>query len=462
MSPVRSPDPTPPDARGALLPLLARTDLASAMARHPGRSVSVTEFLTDVARVAAQLPPGAAALNLADDRYAFTVLFAALLSRGQINVLPSSRSPEAVALAARDVPGRRVLDGSCVTAAAGLPAVPEWPALPQVLAQTTALVAYTSGSSGQPQAHPRTWEAACAAHAGTRQRLQTWFGPRFSVVATVPPQHMYGWEFTVLLPLQAEVAVHAGRPLFPADIAAALAEMPAPSVLVTTPLHLRTLLDADIALPPLAGVLSATAPLDAALAARAEAKLATRVYEIFGSTETCAIASRRTVAGPWWQPMPGVELQPQREGCLVIRPGCSPPLWLGDQIEREAGSDRFRLIGRQHDLLEIAGKRMSLAALNRHLLDLPGVEDGVVFQQDPGPNGVGRIAALVVAPALDEAVILARLRQWVDPVFLPRPLRRVEILPRNETGKLPRQALLAMLSRPAIYSACSGQEAADG
>ena len=37
------------------------------------------------------------------------------------------------------------------------------------------------------------------------------------------------------------------------------------------------------------------------------------------------------------------------------------------------------------------------------------------------------------------------LRQHLDPVFLPRPLRRVAALPRNETGKLPRQALEAML-----------------
>ena len=55
-----------------------------------------------------------------------------------------------------------------------------------------------------------------------------------------------------------------------------------------------------------------------------------------------------------------------------------------------------------------------------------------------------RTAALVVAPGLDEAAILAALRIGIDPVFLPRPLRRVTALPRNETGKLPRAALLAL------------------
>jgi acyl-coenzyme A synthetase/AMP-(fatty) acid ligase len=35
----------------------------------------------------------------------------------------------------------------------------------------------------------------------------------------------------------------------------------------------------------------------------------------------------------------------------------------------------------------------------------------------------------------------------VDPVFLPRPLVLLRRLPRNEVGKLPREALLAALQR---------------
>ena len=41
--------------------------------------------------------------------------------------------------------------------------------------------------------------------------------------------------------------------------------------------------------------------------------------------------------------------------------------------------------------------------------------------------------------------ILAALRQGIDPVFLPRPLKRVTALPRSETGKLPRAELLQLL-----------------
>jgi acyl-coenzyme A synthetase/AMP-(fatty) acid ligase len=62
-------------------------------------------------------------------------------------------------------------------------------------------------------------------------------------------------------------------------------------------------------------------------------------------------------------------------------------------------------------------------------------------------GGEARPAALVVAPDLAEAQILAALGTMVDPVFLPRPLVRVARLPRNTVGKLPQAALLAELER---------------
>lgn len=72
--------------------------------------------------------------------------------------------------------------------------------------------------------------------------------------------------------------------------------------------------------------------------------------------------------------------------------------------------------------------------------------DGAMLQLDAcDVTGVRRIAALAVAPGLDAATILDALRNSVDPIFLPRRLRIVDALPRNETGKLPRDALLRLL-----------------
>src|SRR5690606_2250739 len=273
-------------------------------------------------------------------------------------------------------------------------------------------------------------------------------GGQAHVVATVPPQHMFGMEMSVLLPLLGGTSVHAGRPFFPADIAGALEELPGNRLLVTTPVHLRALVESGAALPPLSAIITATAPLAHGLAAAAEQRFNAPVREFFGSTETCIIASRRTAIEQAWTPFPGVRLQPRPDGTLVQAPQLAAPVALADLIESDAAG-RFVLRGRQADLLEIAGKRASLGELTRHLLAIPGVEDGVVLQLDEADAlGVSRIAAVAVAPDLDEGRILDALRRAVDPVFLPRRLRLVPALPRNETGKLPRAAQLQLLARP--------------
>jgi len=140
-----------------------------------------------------------------------------------------------------------------------------------------------------------------------------------------------------------------------------------------------------------------------------------------------------------------VHLAPQPDGTAVHAPHLDHPVLLADLVEVLADG-RFELRGRSADLLEIAGKRASLGDLTRKLLAVPGVEDGVMLQLDGADaSGVRRIAALVVAPGLDEAAVLAGLRGQFDPVFLPRRLRCIAALPRNDTGKLPRHALLALL-----------------
>jgi acyl-coenzyme A synthetase/AMP-(fatty) acid ligase len=147
-----------------------------------------------------------------------------------------------------------------------------------------------------------------------------------------------------------------------------------------------------------------------------------------------------------WTLYDDVALHPQPDGTAVTAPQLDQPVILADIVSLSADGRHFQLRGRHADLLEIAGKRASLGDLNRRLLAIPGVHDGVVFQlDDADPLGVHRIAALVVAPELEEHAIVEVLRQSIDPLFLPRPLKRVTALPRNETGKLPRADLLDLL-----------------
>ena len=446
---------------------LASGDGARAIAFDAGGAVSLDAFFAHVRGLARLLPDATHAVNLCEDRYRFLVAFCAVALRGQTTLLPPSRTRAAIDEVRAQHPESYCLgDGDhCGCQHVSLAPLPHYVRMPdelprcegeRPLVDDDALVAigFTSGSTGAPKPNAKTWRSF---RTSTAQNLAALAGlwPDEAIVqavATVPPQHMYGMEMSVLLPLLGNVAVHVARPFFPQDVADALTEAEAPRLLVTTPVHLRALVQAGVSLPPMAGIVTATAPLSQPLAAAAEARFGCEVRELFGSTETCIIARRRTALEDAWTPLPGVRLLPQPDGTLVHAAHLPRPVALADLVElvdNDGDSDaggRFLLRGRQGDLLEIAGKRASLGDLTRRLMAIPGVEDGVVFQLDEADEiGVRRIAALAVAPTLAEADILRALRCSIDPVFLPRRLRRIAALPRNETGKLPRGALLRLL-----------------
>jgi acyl-coenzyme A synthetase/AMP-(fatty) acid ligase len=370
--------------------------------------------------------------------------------------LPPSRAPQAVdeviaahpgAYAVGDVP--RAMPAPYIEIRVGAAPHDVTPNVPSLDLEQTVAIGFTSGSTGAPKANAKVWASVVASSAHNTRTLVEAIdladGALAHVVATVPSQHMYGLEMSVLLPLLGPFAVHGDRPFFPADIARALADVPAPRILVTTPIHLQTLLRDPITLPPLAAITSATAPLSRELAAEAEARYGAPVVELFGSTETCVIAERRTARADAWTLYPDVALKPQPDGTLVDAPYFRHPVVLQDVVELLP--DRmFRLRGRNADLVEIAGKRASLADLTRRVLALDGVSDAIVVQlDDEDASGVRRVAALVVAPGQCGAALLDALRRAIDPVFLPRPFRIVERLPRNETGKLVRSDVIAVL-----------------
>jgi len=417
--------------------------------RRRDATLDAGNFFAHAAALAARLPDRPAALNLCERRDNFLIAFAAMLIRNQTCVLPPSRVPAIVAEVMAEHPGGYKVDDALVDDAWVVHAG-EQTLVPHVPADRIVVIGYTSGSTGRPRANRKTWGGFAASTALNASRLREVLpvaaeGCPPWIVATVPSQHMYGMELSVLMPLLGGMGIHSAHPLYPADIAAALAEVPAPRILVSTPVHLRALLESGVDLPDVQAVVSATAPLPAELAQAIKRRFGAVLLEFFGSTETCVIASRRTATEDAWRPYPGVTLQPVGEGTRVDAPWFESAMLLQDIVEvRTDGT--FTVRGRNADMVEVAGKRASLADLARRLMAIPGVTDAVVFQpDDTGRGTVRRLAALVVANELTEPAILAQLALAVDPAFLPRPLLLVPRLPRNDVGKLPRAALLAAL-----------------
>ncbi len=418
-------------------PLLDRPDDAPLFLR-PSGAVTTRDFLQQAHALAAALPASRYVLNACRDRFRFALTVAAALIGDRVSLLCGDPSPPVLAALLERYPDTAVVDDDHPSVGPGRGVNPALPA------DRLAAIVFTSGSTGAPVAHEKRWGALVARSRAAGERFALDEAAPAAVIGTVPPGHMYGFETTVLLPLHAACASWCGPAFFPADVSAALCATAAPHLLVTTPLQLRSL----AALPgPYPGrCISATAPLDAALAASLETAWSAELHEIFGATEVGSIATRRTAREEGWRPYPGVSLRQTADAALVEAVG-APPFPLADEIQLQADGT-FRLLGRRTDLVKLGGRRASLAGLNRILTELQGVCDGVfVVPDDLESRSTARLEAVVVAPGRSRAELMAELRDRIDPVFLPRRLVRVDALPRNSLGKLPRQAVLDLLAR---------------
>ncbi len=415
---------------------------------HWGRAVSAGAFLAESAALASRLLPRRHMVNLCTDRYRFTVGLAAALMREQVSLMPPNEAPGTLDQLAGEFPDLYCLhDGPSTHLSLPSLAYPERcdaaaeaPPIPAFPAEQEAVVLFTSGSTGRPTPHPKRWGSLVRASRAAGKRLGIADLPGATIIGTVPQQHSYGLESTVLLALQHGLALQGARPFYPADIITCLAETARPRILVTTPIHLRALLADESVLPPVDLIISATAPLSPQLAGEAERRFRSRLLEIYGCSEAGQLAVRRPIESEAWQCLDTIRLHQNDAGTWASEEDGESPVLLNDVIELR-GADGFLLHGRTADLVNIAGKRTSLAHLNYHLNSIEGVIDGVFFMPEEDGKGTTRLMAFAVAPTLSPEAIVAGLRQRIDAAFIPRPLRIVDSLPRNPLGKLPREAI---------------------
>lgn len=301
---------------------------------------------------------------------------------------------------------------------------------------------YTSGSTGVPQAQPKTLRQLATGAVVLAARLagdiEGGVAAIGRIVCSVPPQHMFGLECSVMLPFVYGMPVLDRRPLLPADVRSAF-DGAARGAWIATPMHLRSLVQSKEPVPSCCVVIASTMPLGQAVARQSEALVRAPVLEIYGSTETGALAMRRTARETRWLAMQGVALHPA-DGATVARGShFASPVRLLDEMRLEPGGS-FALLGRRGDLIKIAGRRASLSGLNLLLQDLPGLEDGVFYLPATG-NPTERLCLIHTGPPLDRVAARRWLRERLDPVFLPRSFIRLERLPRSDNGKLRLQML---------------------
>ncbi len=463
-----------------MLPLLRGFGPDQPIVFDQGRPISAAEFCGIATAASARLPVAKFAFNLCEGRAEFLLASAAAMLAGHTLILPPNRLARTLDDLRAVYPcSYGLVDSGAAThesspmpmfalrpeleaALVVAPPRTSWPP-PTISAAHAIAILFTSGSTGAPQPHGKSWGEMCA---GTQTLLRSFGAPPdgAAIVGTVPPQHMFGFETTAMLALQSGTPLLDSRPVYPADLAHAVEAAATCGVteiwLMSTPLQLRAFHRELRELPLVRRIITATMPLDRDLALRVERDWHIPVEEIFGCTEGGILATRRPAQTAYFSPAAGLAFTRSTSGMPQVEGGHLPqPLMLSDRLLPEspdfAGAGRFEVIGRDEDMMKIAGKRASLQTLNRELLAVPGVEDGALFLPTADAT---RLAAIVVAPGSTRDAVRIGLAGRIDPAFMPRPLILVSALPRVANGKLPIAELRALLAAHRDAAASAGAE----
>lgn len=435
------------------LQLLAEHEAAELVAFGAAGERSAAQLAADARALGERLGPpeeGRDVLVVTDDRYHFAVSLLAAWSAGHAVALPPNSQAELIRAMAREPHILTLLHdadediGIDVRGTLGSRADGSAYRRPEALAPDRRVAAvYTSGSTGRARAHSKT----AGQLLGEAQVLARHFGVGAGsrVVATVPAHHIYGLLFSVLVPLVNGAAFCRSTPLHAEAVAGTLRSLDA-HVLVSVPAHLRALRLLE-ELPSLDTVFSSGAPLMPDVARVLLERFGQAVTEVLGSTETGGMATRRSDGDGGWTALPGVRVEVGEEGRMLVDspflpPTAPRPFRSEDRIEALADG-RFAHRGRLDDVVKVAGKRVALGDIERQLRELDGVEDAAVTAIDAGGARGFEPVAIVVAPGLTPEAIRTRLRRFLDPVVVPRRLKLVDGIERDERGKLGKARIVA-------------------
>lgn len=314
---------------------------------------------------------------------------------------------------------------------------------------------FSSGSTGEPKAIPKAWPQL---EAELRVQMALW-GERMAgtrVLASVSHQHIYGLLFRILLPLAL------GRPFDrrTIDYPEQLAAQGAPWCLIASPAFLSRL---DPAMPATGCrlIVSSGGPLQLEDARQARALLGQLPAEIFGSSETGGIGWRqRHREQTPWTALPGVEVRAGPDQGLLLRsPFLEENDWLVCADRIALHEEGFELLGRQDRIVKLEEKRISLDEVESRLQALAEVESAAVLALQQGHRQI--LGAVLVLSELGAArwdelgqgrfllALRQQLRPWLEPVALPRSVRRVAHMPVNAQGKRPWPQLKELFDEPA-------------
>ncbi len=321
------------------------------------------------------------------------------------------------------------------------------------VSQQTALIMFTSGSSGAPAAVYKTFDQL---NAELKMLEQHWGKSLQGTVTlgTVTHHHMFGLPFCLLWPLTSGRAFLTPNLIYLEQLSLV---QQFELALISSPAHLEHIpetLDWQALQQSIRIVFSAGALLSESAAKDSQKKMGVAVIEVYGSTETGAIAHRNQLVAPEWQPLNGIMVKKTNGKLAVNSPTAIANNWFLTEDFCEVNScNQFALLGRADKIIKVGGKRVSITAIEERLSGHPWVVKARVVLLEKRKNRVGAVIQLTGeanAKLVDQGKhaisrkLAAQLKECVEKVGWPRYWRFVSEIPVNQQGKTTAQALKAL------------------
>jgi acyl-coenzyme A synthetase/AMP-(fatty) acid ligase len=304
---------------------------------------------------------------------------------------------------------------------------------------------FTGGSTGKP----KVWSKSPRNLFAEAFYLQEKFAlsDKDLFVATVPPYHIYGLLFSVLVPFVAHARVLPDIYTFPQEIISTINKHKA-SVLISVPIHYRALKVDNLSSPSLKVAFSSSGALDRSDGLYFYKKTGLGITEIYGSTETGGVAAHNVSEQTnSWKPFDIVSWK-LTGGRLSVKSDFTSPemerdkdgfCLTGDKV-REEKENRFVLLGRADGIVKVAGKRVDLLDVQNKIKTLSTVSDVVVVAM-PTEKARESVIAAVVACDLTETHVKKLLMDMLEPYAVPRFVKIVSSIARTATGKIDRRRI---------------------
>ncbi|MBF9029971.1 4-coumarate--CoA ligase [Rhodobacterales bacterium HKCCE3408] len=281
----------------------------------------------------------------------------------------------------------------------------------------------TSGSTGAPKAIVHDAATLVSEINALIDGPLAALAPGAQVLALVPPHHIYGFLWTVLLPerLGAEVI-----DLSKSTPAAAFRAARPGDLVVATPFGWSQMAEAGGHLPDGVTGVSSGGPTTEETWAAARRIGLTRLIEVYGSSETGGIGWRDSADAPY-----RLIGDIRGDGPALSRAG-GPALDIPDVLDWD-DRGRFRVLGRRDTVVQVAGTNVNLGALRRRMIAETGAED--VALRLSGDRLKAFFAATEAAQPAVRGAVGALLPRLATPER-PAAITYGPALPRSATGKL--------------------------